>query len=72
MVTKTGITGRTRGKYGYIWDLVERWLPETLAAADRLGMKAARALLNKHFELRGIPIDSALYRKVLGWEAHTS
>lgn len=35
-ICKTGITGRTRGTYGYRWGLVEDWIPEVLAQAARL------------------------------------
>ena len=67
LITKTGITGRTRGTYGYIWDLVERWAPELLVAADRLGRKQAEAILREHFAAFGVPPDSKFYAKVLGW-----
>ena len=68
MITKTGITGRTRGTYGYIWDLVERWMPEMLVAADRLGRAPAMAILHEHLASFSIPGDSPFFRKVLGWD----
>jgi len=67
IITKTGITGRTRGTYGFIWDLVERWMPDMLTAADRLGQKQATALIQNHLAGFGITPDSAFYAKVLGW-----
>ena len=67
IITKTGITGRTRGTYGYIWDLVERWIPDMLATADRIGRTKAMAMLREHFAAFGIPPDSPFYTKVLGW-----
>jgi hypothetical protein len=67
IIAKTGITGRTRGTYGYIWDLAERWVPDELAAADRLGATTAMAIIREHFEAFGIPPDSAFYAKALGW-----
>ena len=39
IISKTGISGRERYSYGYIWDLMERWMPEMLVAADRLGRR---------------------------------
>ncbi len=69
LITKTGISGRTRGTYGYIWDLVERWLPEMLLAADRLGRKQAEAILREHMTAFGVGPDSKFYAKVLGWES---
>jgi len=67
LITKTGITGRTRGTYGYIWDLTERWIPDTLQAADRLGRKQGAANLRNHLSAQGIPPDSPFYARVLGW-----
>jgi len=67
LITKTGITGRTRGTYSYIWDLVERWVPELLVAADRLGRKQAATMLREHLAAFGVPPDSKFYAKVLGW-----
>jgi hypothetical protein len=67
LITKTGITGRTRGTYSYIWDLVERWMPAMLSAADSLGRERASAMLREHLAAFGIPADSLFYKKVLGW-----
>ncbi|MEN6370785.1 MAG: hypothetical protein ABFD64_02120 [Armatimonadota bacterium] len=65
IITKVGITGRTLGTYSYIWDLVERWVPEMLTAADRLGRKQAESVLREHLAAFGIPSDSSFYAKVL-------
>lgn len=67
LITKVDITGRTRGTYSYVWDLVERWVPEMLVTADRLGRKQAEAVLREHLAIFGIPANSPLYTKVLGW-----
>lgn len=67
LITKTGITGRTRGTYGFIWDLVERWMPDVLATADRLGRKQASAQIRERFLAYCIAPDSAFYSKLLGW-----
>jgi len=67
IITKTDITGRGRGMYSYVWDLTERWMPEMLEAADRLGRRTARAIIREHLAAFGIMPDSSFYRKVLGW-----
>jgi hypothetical protein len=67
IVTKTGISGRIRGTYGYIWDLVERWVPEALAEADKLGRKQAIEMLREHLTAFGIEPESGFYQRVLGW-----
>lgn len=71
IITKTDITGRGRGMYGYVWDVTERWMPEMLAAADRLGRKAAQAVIREHLASFNIPHDSPFYRKILGWDDGT-
>jgi hypothetical protein len=68
IITKTGITGRTLGTYSYVWDLVERWMPDVLAAADRLGRQTAMEVMREHLASFGITGDSPFTRKVLGWE----
>lgn len=69
IITKSGITGRTRGTYGYVWDLTERWMPEVLEAADRIGRSAAENMIRQRLAAFGVPPDSPFYRKVLGWSA---
>lgn len=68
IITKTGITGRTRGTYGYVWDLVERWMPEMLAAADNLGRPAAEAMIREHLASFGVQPHSRFYSRVLDWK----
>lgn len=67
LVTKTGITGRIRGTYGFIWDLVERWMPEVLQEADRLGRKQAAATIRESLSAFGISAGSPFYEKILRW-----
>jgi hypothetical protein len=68
IVTKTGISGRERGTYGYIWDLAERWLPDAFTAADRLREPAARTRIRDHLVALGVPVDARLRQRVLRWE----
>ncbi len=68
IVTKTGLSGRERGTYGYIWDLAERWLPDAFTAADRLRRPAALAHIRTRLADLGVPIDAKLAKRVLRWE----
>jgi hypothetical protein len=68
LITKCDITGRTRGTYSYVWDLVERWIPKALLAADNLGREKAEVKIRKHFMNFDIPPESDFYAKVLEWE----
>jgi hypothetical protein len=68
LITKTDISGRTMGTYSYVWNLVERWMPESLEAADRLGQKQAAEILKQHLSAFDILPDSPFYTKVLGWK----
>ncbi len=67
VITKTAITGRTLGTYSYVWDLVDRWAPEMLLAADKLGRRQAELVLREHLAAFGIDPESPFYQKVLGW-----
>lgn len=67
IITKSGITGRTRGTYGYIWDLVERWIPDMLVAADHLGRTTAADMIREHLAAFGVAHDSPFYAKALRW-----
>ncbi len=67
LIAKTGITGRTRGTYGFIWDLVERWVPDVLREADRLGRRHAKEIIQARFSALGISPDSPFYSRMLGW-----
>jgi len=67
IITKSGITGRTRGTYGFIWELTERWMPDVLAAADKLGRAKAIPIIEERLAQYGVAPGSAFYAKVLGW-----
>jgi hypothetical protein len=42
LLTKVGLTGRTRGTYGYLWGRCDAFLPEAFEAAGKLGVAKAR------------------------------
>lgn len=67
LITKTGITGRERGTYGYIWDLAERWVPEAFEDADKLGVRAARERVLAELSELGVPFNEKFKLRVLGW-----
>jgi hypothetical protein len=67
LITKTALTGRERGTYGYVWDLLERWLPDAFPAADRLRRPAARTQIAEHLATLGVPVDDRLRTRVLRW-----
>lgn len=67
LITKTGLTGRERGTYGYIWDLADRWLPDAFTAADRLKQQPAIEKITAHLAALGVPVDGKLRQRVLRW-----
>lgn len=67
LITKTGISGRTRSTYGFIWDLVERWMPEVLTAADKLGRKQAFSMIKTRLSAADLPPDSDFYSRIFDW-----
>lgn len=69
LITKTGITGRTRGTYGFIWDLVERWMPDVLSEADALGRKNGTEAIRERLSRLGASLGVTFYERVLAWSA---
>ena len=67
IITKTGITGRERGTYGYIWDLAERWVPKAFDEAGKLGEKAGRKIIQDRFSMLGVPVDHKFEQRVMRW-----
>lgn len=66
LITKCGITGRTRGTYGYIWDTTERRMPELLQQAGMLGTVAARQIITEHMLRYGITPGCSFWKRVMG------
>lgn len=67
-IAKVGITGRTRGTYGYIWGLMEEWLPDTLSAAARLRPGAAARHIVEHLGALGVEMKPATWKRLFGWD----
>jgi hypothetical protein len=68
IITKTAITGRERGTYGYVWDLAERWVPDAFTAADRLRRAGGREALTRRLQVLGVPLDARFLTRVMRWE----
>ncbi len=66
-ICKVGITGRSRGTYGYIWGLVEEWLPDTLALAARLRPDDAAVTVARRLAQCGAPQRQRIYERWFGW-----
>jgi hypothetical protein len=66
-ICKVGITGRTRGTYGYIWGLVEEWLPETLNDAARIRPDDAAAAVAQRLADWGAPQARRIFERWFGW-----
>jgi len=67
LITKTDITGRELGTYGYVWDLAERWMPDAFTAADRLRAQGGRARILARLDALGVAATPALCARVLRW-----
>lgn len=68
LVCKVGLTGRTRGRYGYIWDLTERWLPEAVEEASQMGRGEAREEIWQPCQRLEVPLGYTGLARILGWE----
>jgi len=64
LLTKVGLTGRTRGTYGYLWGRSDTFYPDAFAAAARLSVTAAR-----HTVVERLGLPEALVAKALRWRA---
>ena len=71
IITKTGISGRERATYGYIWDLAERWIPDAFEAADALGVKSAREVIRTRLAELGVT-DEPFTTRILHWPSKPS
>ena len=68
IVCKVGLTGRTRGKYGYIWDLTDAWLPELAEKASRLERGEAKRVIWRKCEGWGLSLEPAALAYIFCWE----
>lgn len=55
LITKTGLTGRTRGTYGYVWGLCETFFPDAFQSAAQIPVANARAHIVTHLRQNGLP-----------------
>ena len=60
IICKVGLTGRTRGNYGYIWGLMEAWLPELVEEASRLERGKAKRVMRQRCERWGLSLGLLL------------
>jgi len=72
IVCKVGLTGRTRGEYGYIWDLTDAWLLELAEEASRLKRGEAKRVIWQKCEDWGLSMEPAALAHIIGWEKSDS
>lgn len=66
-ICKVGITGRSRGTYGYVWGLLEDWLPDQAAQASAMDeVEAARHIVD-HLAGVGVTMRAGEWQRLLGW-----
>ena len=63
LITKVGLTGRSRGTYGYLYGLCQDFFPDAFLAASSIAVVEARAALTAH---TGLP--EATLKKALRWQ----
>lgn len=69
LLTKHDLTGRTRGKYGYVWGLCDAHVPEAFTAAARIPVEDARAHVRAHLANQGVEWDDAQATRFFRWPA---
>jgi len=67
LICKVDLTGRTRGTYGYVWDLAERFWPEAFDEAGRTAVPLARAAVRAALARAGVALPPAQEARLLLW-----
>ncbi|MBC8103518.1 MAG: hypothetical protein H7Z41_13145 [Cytophagales bacterium] len=69
LLTKVGLTGRTRGTYGYLWGLADAFFPDAFSAAAHLRVPEAREAILRQLETKhGILLTNAQAAKIFHWK----
>lgn len=71
LICKTGLRGRTRGTYAYIWGLVEDFLPEVLREAAAIRPEDGAATVAARLQAGGVQMTPVRWRHLFGWDAET-
>jgi hypothetical protein len=67
LLTKHGLTGRTRGTYGYIWGLCEDHFPDAFEQAARIAVPAARAHIRAHLAAQDVDMTPKAVARLFRW-----
>lgn len=68
LLTKYDLTGRTRGTYGYRWDLCENAFPDCFAAAARMAVPAAREAVLSHLNRGDAGLTMEQAARLFRWQ----
>ncbi len=68
LICKVGVTGRSRGTYGYIWDLAERFWPDAFQDSRGTAPGAARSRIRARLHEFGLVADPALEARLFLWQ----
>lgn len=67
LLTKHDLTGRTRGTYGYRWDVCENAFPEAFRAAAAITVEAAREKIVAHLQTSEATVTPGEVAHALRW-----
>jgi hypothetical protein len=67
LITKHGLTGRTRGTYGYLWGRCEDHFPDAFPAAARIPVTEARERILAHLVAYGAQITMEQAARLFRW-----
>ena len=68
LLTKCALTGRTRGTYGYRWDLCENVFPDSFTQAAYLSVSGAREQILSHINQKGADVTMERVARLLRWQ----
>jgi hypothetical protein len=67
LICKVDLTGRTRGTYSYVWDLAERFWPQTFVDARHTSPTAARSTIRGQLRAFGIIPNPKIENQLFLW-----
>lgn len=67
LLTKHGLTGRTRGTYGYVWGECQSLFPDAFRQAAQMSVADARQTVLGHFAAQNVELTPAAAARLFRW-----
>ena len=67
LLTKHGLTGRTRGTYGYVWGLCDAFFPDAFVEAAHISVEDAQSRVVERLDALGAMVTWAQAAALFAW-----